>query len=196
MLTFLHPSNNSAVILDQHLNHFKTLETSSSNHSELPSPYELNFVNDGSRALFFYDKAKHLSTKQSAAMGFVNGTCRVRESTFREMDFNDEERIVYRWAASKRIKFNESVVTEESIEQRCNETDHVRLLFLMAFLAIRKACLLTFPRVNTGLGLCAPQLHRQIRRWQLPPLRPAHKHHLPRAPRWRHRLAACWTRRR
>lgn len=125
MLSFLYPQNRSFVVLDNHFNIFKELEISPSDTSEMFNMHELNFVNDGSRALFFDDRPKHLSKKQSEAFGFINGTCFVQESTFRETDLMEDWRFVYRWSATKRIDLTESTATEGTVEERCNNTDHI-----------------------------------------------------------------------
>lgn len=125
MLTFLNPRNRSFVMLDRHYNISKEVEISPFNGTEINNMRELNFVDEGARALVFYDEIRNASKSISDEIGF-NGTCLVMDSTFKEADPKQDWKFVYRWAAHKRIQLSESIKTEGTVDQRCNETVGVR----------------------------------------------------------------------
>lgn len=125
MLTWLYPHNRSLVVLDTQFQVRKQLQISSP-EKELDNMHDLNFVNDGTRALFFYDETKEATSTQSEAVGFTDGKCLIRENSFREVDLTEDWRVVYRWSSSKRIDLTESTFTDQPIEKRCKETKKVR----------------------------------------------------------------------
>lgn len=122
-LTFLRPQNSSLVVLDSNLTLHSEVQIANSSHGHIFNFHELNFVNGGSRALVFYEKAKNTTKHQTKELG---GRCLIRENTFREADLMEDWRFVYRWDVSKRIDFAESFATEGTLDQRCNETGDVR----------------------------------------------------------------------
>lgn len=124
MLTFLHPHRHSFFVLDSNFTISKEVETANQNKSQIDNMHELNFVNDGRRALYFYDKAMNATKPQQTELG---GHCSIRESIFREANLLEDWRPGYMWMASKRIDFNETTAREGTLQQRCNETVDVCL---------------------------------------------------------------------
>lgn len=96
MLTFLYPRNRTAVILDSEFNVYKTFTTSSIDR-ELDNMHDLHFVDNGTRALFFYDEVRNVTSEQTAAIGFTNWNCPVRENSFREIDLTKSWESVFSW---------------------------------------------------------------------------------------------------
>lgn len=128
MLTWLFPRNRSLVVLDTQFNIRKQLQISD-REDELDNMHDLNFVNDGTRALFFYDETKSASTAQSEAVGLADGEkCSIRENSFREVDLTEDWKVVYQWSSAKRIGLTESTYTKSSVEKRCKDTPKVRLI--------------------------------------------------------------------
>ena len=123
MITFLYPRNRSAVILDNHFNVFKTFQVSVPDH-DLDNMHDLHFVDNGTRALFFYDEVKNLTKAQSEAVGFTDGRCKVRENSFRELDLATDE-IRFSWSSSDHISLNESNYFERPLFSRCTHTEKV-----------------------------------------------------------------------
>ena len=118
MLTFLYPRNRTGIVLDSHFNIHKTFAISSIDH-ELDNMHDLHFVDNGTRALYFYAEVRNVTTFQSAAIGFTKWNCPVRENSFREIDLTRNWEVVFSWSSSDHIDLRESTFTERSVEDRC-----------------------------------------------------------------------------
>lgn len=119
MLTFLYVRNMTAVFMDTHYVVQKTLRTSIGN--ELKNMHKLQFVNNGTKVLYFYDETKNVSKAQSEVIGFKEGNCTIRENSIREVDLRNDE-LAFTWSASDHINLTESTFTERSLEDRCAKT--------------------------------------------------------------------------
>lgn len=126
MLTFLYPRNRTAIVLDRHFNIHKIFQASSP-ETELDNMHDLHFVDNGQRVLYFYDETKNLSAAQSAAIGFTDWNCAVRENSFRERDLRKDWEVVFSWSSSDHVDMEESTFLEKSVEQRCTERPKVSL---------------------------------------------------------------------
>ena len=85
---------------------------------ELENMHELEFVDDGTRALYFYDKTINVTAEQSEAIGFTEWNCPIRENGIRERDLKTD-RILFQWDSSDHIDLTESTFVELSVEERC-----------------------------------------------------------------------------
>ena len=103
----------------------KNLQISSFD-DELDNMHDLNVVDDGTRALFFYDETKNLSAAQSQAMGFPSDGCRIRENSFREIDLTREWEVVHSWSSSDHVDLKESTFSEEPVEKCYSGAPQVR----------------------------------------------------------------------
>lgn len=124
MLTFLYVRNTTVVFMDTHFVIQKTLETSIGD--ELENMHGLQFVDDGTRVLYFCDQSRNMSKSQSEVIGFTDWNCPIRESSFREVDLRNDE-LLFTWSSSDHIDPSESTFTERSVEDRCTNMAKVTL---------------------------------------------------------------------
>lgn len=113
------------VVLDSQFRIRKQLQISSPEF-ELDNMHDLNFVDNGKRALVFFDETKNATVSQSKAVGFEDGGCTIRENSFREISLLEDWKPVYHWSSSSRIALTESTFANDPIEQRCREVVKVR----------------------------------------------------------------------
>lgn len=122
LLTFLYARNRTAIFMDKHFNIRKVFQTSV--EGELENMHELHFVDNGTRALYFYDETRNVSESQSEAIGFTSWRCPIRENSIRELDLSNDN-VVFSWSSSNHIDLTESTFTERSVEDRCIHMDKV-----------------------------------------------------------------------
>lgn len=161
MLTWLYPHDQAALVLDNHFNIVKKFPTVERRY-EHDNMHELQFVDSGTRALYFFDKWDSLSKARSSALGF-DGACRIQDNGFREYDLTNNS-IVFEWMASEHIDIAESTFEARNVDWRCNAVSE----------STSSPCLAT-DILPTGLGFPARQLPRQVCRRQLPLIRSIHR---------------------
>ena len=90
---------------------YKTFTTSTKG-IEMDNMHDLNFVDNGTRALFFYDEEKNVSAVQSEAIGLTDRRCKVRENSFREIDLTKDWEVVFSWSSADHMDLEESSFTD------------------------------------------------------------------------------------
>lgn len=105
----------------------------SSFDDELDNMHDLHFVDNGTRALFFYDEVRNVSASQSEAIGFTEWACPVRENSFRELDLTKNWELAFSWSSSDHLDLRESTTNRAPAEERCRRP----LVGLILLLEIR-----------------------------------------------------------
>ncbi len=119
MLTWLYPRNRSVIILDSHFNVYEKFQASNPS-TEIDNMHDLQFVDDGTRALYFYDHVRTLSEERSRKLGFQSGACRVREQSFRERDMKNDT-VIFTWHASDHLDLGESTYEQATLDRQCQQ---------------------------------------------------------------------------
>ena len=120
MLTFLYPRNRTGIVLDTSFNIRKIFATTLSNE-ESDNMHDLHFVDNGTRALFFYDQVRNVSALHSNEPGFTQGNCQVADTSFRELDLTRDWEVAFSWQPSDHVDLSESTAKREyTLEERCS----------------------------------------------------------------------------
>lgn len=119
MLSFLYPKNRSAIILDTtfQIRHVVPV----AGRRQGVDMHEFHFVDNGTRALFFYDEHKKVTREQSRSIGYMKGNCSVNDNLFKELDVRDAFKSVFNWSAIENIGLHESSSIEVPLDQRCSK---------------------------------------------------------------------------
>ena len=165
MLTFLYPRNRSAVLLDLSYNIRATVPVADG-HKKVDM-HELHFVDNGTRALFFYDQARNASEEVARAIGYHGGDCLINDNLFQELDVAKSFNPIFTWSAAEHIGLYESSEVQDSLQQRCK---HVS--------TSREQGICIFAETAPALGLPPRQLLGQISRRQLSHVFSPHRHHI------------------
>lgn len=120
MLTFLYVLNRTAIFMDTNFNIKRTVKVSL--EGELPNMHELHLVDNGTRALYFYDETRNASKPQSESIGFTQWNCPIRENSIRELDLTNDK-LEFTWSSSNYIDLTESTFTERTVEDRCTNME-------------------------------------------------------------------------
>lgn len=87
--------------------------------------HELNFVDNGTRAIFLKNGIRRASSTESESVGY-DGECITRFDGFRELDVTqDDWPIVFEWTSFGRVGLEESTYLYGSIENRCKGWDYL-----------------------------------------------------------------------
>jgi hypothetical protein len=119
MLTFIYPHNRTAVILDTHYNVNATIPVA--HEGEGVDMHEFHVVDNGTRALFFFNERRKLPKEQSRAVGYMNGDCTIDDNAFRELDVADNFKPMFSWSAAEHIGLYESSEVGQSLQERCSK---------------------------------------------------------------------------
>ena len=117
MLSFIYPKNRSAIILDTSFNIRHVVPVAEG--SQGVDMHEFHFVDNGTRALLFYDDHKAVSREQSRSIGYMKGNCSINDNLFTELDVANGFKPVFTWSASENIGLHESSNVETPLEDRC-----------------------------------------------------------------------------
>ena len=118
MLSFIYPKNRSAVILDTSFNIRHIIPVAEGRQGV--DMHEFHFVDNGTRALFFYDEHKKVTREQSRSIGYMKGNCSINDNLFRELDVEHGFKPKFTWSAAKNIGLHESSNVETPLEDRCS----------------------------------------------------------------------------
>lgn len=80
--------------------------------------HELNFIQNGTRALVVKNHPQYATKKMSKAVGF-DGECHAGFDGFWELDVTNNYEHTFEWESWGRIGLEESTLTEQSVEKRC-----------------------------------------------------------------------------
>ncbi len=119
MLTFLYPQNRSAVILDRSYNIRASVPIAGGRRTV--DMHEFHFVDNGTRALFFFNEARNVSKEAARAIGYHEGDCLIGDCTFRELDVTNEFEETYIWSAAEHIGLYESSEVQQPLHERCKQ---------------------------------------------------------------------------
>jgi hypothetical protein len=127
MLTFLYPRNRTAVILGTDFEIRATVPMAEGR--KRVDMHEFHFVDNGTRALFFYDEARNVSKEAARAIGYNNGDCLINDNLFQELDVTNNFQEVFTWSSAEHIGLYESSEVGDPLPQRCKQ---VSMLFKSA----------------------------------------------------------------
>ncbi|KAK3696303.1 hypothetical protein LTR37_018039 [Vermiconidia calcicola] len=119
MLTMLYPKNRSALVLDTHYNIRKTVPIALG--EEQVDMHEFHVVDNGTKALYFYDKVYNLTAEQSQAIGFTEWNCPIKDNYIRELDVTNDWETVFDWSLAEHVDLQESSKTANPVEDRCSK---------------------------------------------------------------------------
>ncbi|KAK5163562.1 uncharacterized protein LTR77_010511 [Saxophila tyrrhenica] len=119
MLSFLYPHNRSAILLDTSYNVRYSVPVAEEGQSV--DMHEFHIVENGTKALFFYDQRRNVTQEQSRAIGWMNGNCTVNDNLFHELDVANDFQPTFTWSSAEHVGLYESSKVENSLQERCSD---------------------------------------------------------------------------
>lgn len=81
--------------------------------------HEFHLVENGTRALYFYDEDMRATKEQSRSIGYMKGRCSIKNNLINELDVTNGFEQVFNWSAAAHIGLHESSFVEEVLHERC-----------------------------------------------------------------------------
>lgn len=81
--------------------------------------HEFHLVENGTRALYFYDEDMRATKEQSRSIGYMKGRCSIKNNLISELDVTNGFEPVFNWSAAAHIGLHESSFVEEVLHERC-----------------------------------------------------------------------------
>ena len=113
LMTLMDQGNNEAIVFDTHYEVVKAV------HFDHFNSHELNFVENGTRALVEKGNHKEATEKMGEAIGY-DGRCKVAFDGFAELDATDDYKFTFSWSSWDHIGLDESTLTEAPVNKRCD----------------------------------------------------------------------------
>jgi len=116
LMTLMDQGRGEAVILDHHYDIQKVVKMDHFNS------HELQFVQNGTKALIVKGNAQDTTIEMSRAIGWEGPRmCRAGFDKFVELDVAKGWEPVFEWSPYGTVGLDESTMTEKSVEKRCGE---------------------------------------------------------------------------
>lgn len=81
--------------------------------------HEFHLVENGTKALYFYDEDMKATKEQSRSIGYMRGRCSIKNNLIAELDVANGFERVYDWSAAAHIGLHESSNIEVALHDRC-----------------------------------------------------------------------------
>ena len=112
LMTLMDQGRGDIIVFD---NHYEIRDKISLDHF---NSHELNYVENGTRALIVRGGGRDSTKEMAKAIGW-DGTCHAAFDKFAELDVTNNYETLFEWDSFGKIGLDESTLTEASVEKRC-----------------------------------------------------------------------------